>query len=210
VKKLTGKWLLLSTIAAVCGFVSPTSLSAIDNTAQDECVRELLLSYFPEPIVNETLKKFNVPQDKWPAIVKALGQKDKEVVKLVEEKAAKMTPNPLKDAKERQAAVKLFRDTLLEVFSDSMKANGMTDTSQFQAMLDDIQQQKAKKFAMCMEKHKADSKSNQASSANGDDEDEDDEDSDDDYDDEDEDETEAETKDAAAKPATTAPVKSTK
>lgn len=124
-------------------------------TAQEECAKELLLSYFPESMVTDTLKRFNVPQDKWAGIAKSLSNKDKDIVKMVEQKATAMNPNPLKDPQQRQAAVKLFRDTLLQVFTDAMKENGVQDTAQFQAMLDDIQQQKAKKFAMCMEKQKA-------------------------------------------------------
>lgn len=120
----------------------------------DECAKELLLSYFPVPIVKETLKKFEIPQDKWESILSALSTKDKEIVKLVEQKAATMSPNPLKDPQQRQAAVKLFRETLLDAFSKSLQDNGVTDSSKYQAMLDDIQQQKAKKFAMCMEKQK--------------------------------------------------------
>lgn len=123
----------------------------------DACSKELLLAYFPETFVSETLRKFNVPQEKQDAIVKDLASKDKEVVKLVEEKASKLTPNPLKDRspEQRQVAVKIFRETLFEVFSTSLKANGFTDTNQIQSMLDDIQQQKAKNFAQCMEKQKS-------------------------------------------------------
>jgi hypothetical protein len=44
---------------------------------------------------------------------------------------------------------------LLQVFSEALQANGITDTKQVQAMLDDIQQQKARNFAQCMEKQKA-------------------------------------------------------
>lgn len=126
-------------------------------TAADECSKELLLDYFPKQFVTETLKKYNVPQDKWDAITSALATKDKDVVKLVEDKASKLTPNPLKDRdpQQRQIAVKLFRETLLQVFSDALQANGITDQQQLQTMLDDIQQQKARNFAQCMEKQKS-------------------------------------------------------
>lgn len=162
-------------------------------SAHDECAKELLLSYFPEPIVEETLKKFNVPQDKFAGIQKSLANKDKEVVKTVEQKASAMNPNPLKDPQQRQAAVKLFRETLLQVFSDALKENGLQDASQYQPMLDDIQQQKAKKFAMCMEKQKAqmqkpaaaDDKSHVKDNADSD-EDSDDDESDDEDEDSDE------------------------
>src|SRR5690348_4739420 len=103
----------------------------------DECSKELLLSYFPETFVNDSLKRFNIPQDKWAGINASLSSKDKDIVKIVEQKASTMTPNPLKDPQQRQAAVKLFRETLLQVFSDALKDNGIQDTSQFQAILDD-------------------------------------------------------------------------
>ena len=202
VKKNLLKKAITGVVLGASALLSPcvTAAAAETPSSADDCAKELLLSYFPEPIVNETLKRFNVDTKKWAGISKSLASKDKEVVKTVEEKASSMNPNPLKDPQQRQAAVKLFRDTLLQVFTAAMKENGINDTSKFQAMLDDIQQQKAKMFAMCMEKHKQQAqKQDQAES-----EDNDDNDDDDDGDDEDEDEKEPAkpmTKDNKAKPA---------
>jgi len=165
------------------GFAHMSELPAADQSV-DECSKELLLAYFPEVFVTETLKKFNVPQDKWDGIKKDLTSKDKDVIKIVEEKASKMDPNPLKDPQQRQAAVKIFRETLLQIFGDTMRANGISNQSQIQSMLDDIQQQKAKRFAKCMEKQRAES--------------EDDEDEDEDTDEE---EPAAKPNGAAKKPA---------
>lgn len=136
-------------LAATVSF--PAAVEAKEQTV-DECSRELLLTYFPEPFVKETLKTFKVPEDKWDTIQKALASKDKDVIRIVEEKAAEMDPNPLKDPQARQAAVKLFRSTLLQLFSDVMEANGVHDEKQIQAMLDSIQLQKAQRFAQCMQK----------------------------------------------------------
>jgi hypothetical protein len=178
-------------VIGASALIAPCAITALapNGSAVDECAKELLLSYFPEPIVVETLKRFSIPQDKVAGITESLSKKDKEIVKLVEEKASAMNPNPLKDPQQRQAAVKLFRETLLQVFTDALKENGITDTSKFQAMLDDIQQQKAKKFAMCMEKQKnvAQSKSDSTDDDDDDDSDDDndDDDSDDDQDDDD-------------------------
>jgi len=130
--------------------ISATSISAFE-----ECAKELV-TYFPEPIVTETLKKFQIPEDQWEEINRDLTEKDKNIVKTVEEKAEKITPNPLKDPKQRQIAVKLFKETLYTAFSETLQKHNITDEKQIQAMLDDIQQQKAKKFASCLEKHKAD------------------------------------------------------
>lgn len=189
-KKLTMRNSIASMLI-VAGALMTSSAHAATPTAQEECAKELLLSYFPESMVTDTLKKFNVPQEKWAGIAKSLSNKDKDIVKMVEQKANAMTPNPLKDPQQRQAAVKLFRETLLQVFSDAMKENGMQDASQFQAMLDDIQQQKAKKFAMCMEKQKAQLQKQQTGDGNTsldsprDDKEDEQEDSDDEDDDED-------------------------
>jgi hypothetical protein len=104
--------------------------------------------------VETTLDKFNVPKEKYPAITKDLADNEKNIISKVEEKASKITPNPLKDPQQRQVAVKIFRETLMDIFSDVMNKNGITDDKQLQAMLEDIQQQKAKKFAECLERHK--------------------------------------------------------
>lgn len=195
----------LATLCMTLGaLMLSANLSAAEPAGQDECTKELLLSYFPESMVNDTLKRFNIAQDKWAGIAKSLSSKDKDVVKLVEQKAAAMNPNPLKDPQQRQAAVKLFRETLLQVFSDAMRENGIQDASQFQAMLDDIQQQKAKRFAMCMEKQKAQLQKQQSSmnaNAPKSSDEEKDEDEEETEDDEDEEGDEEESKGNITKPA---------
>ncbi len=122
------------------------------NQTVDECSKELLLSYFPEPFVKETLKKHQVSEDKWNSIVQDLAANDKTVIQKVEGKADKMNPNPLKSPEYREQAITIFRETLLEIFSEVMNKNGITDKEQIQAMLDEIQHLKAKRFAQCMEK----------------------------------------------------------
>lgn len=199
-KKNMFKQSMIGFALGVATLMAPCAVSAAVPAGVDECARELLLSYFPEPIVTDTLKRFSIPQDKWEGITSTLSRKDKEVVKMVEQKAAAMNPNPLKDPQQRQAAVKLFRETLLQVFSDALKENGITDTSNFQAMLDDIQQQKAKKFAMCMEKQKS-----QAQQAMADDEDDDGDDEE--RTDEDGDDDEEDSADQEVKPVTPAVTK---
>ena len=92
-----------------------------------------------------------------------------------------MNPNPLKDPAQRQAAVKLFKETLFEIFSEVLTQHGVKDPKQIQAMLDDVQQQKAKRFAQCMEQQKNQNPSAGRPGAK-DEEDEDDSDDDDDND----------------------------
>lgn len=152
---MTIKRILLSSLIALGALVLPSQVNAAAVMDDEECSQEILLSYFPPVFVSDTLVRFKVPADQHDAIKKELASRDKEIIKQVEAKANKQTPNPLKDPQQRQAAVKLFRDTLLENFTAVLKAHGVTDEKQIQLMLDDIQQQKAKRFARCMEKQRA-------------------------------------------------------
>lgn len=181
---------LLCTLIAIGVSTLPSHIIAATPVEDEDCSQEILLSYFPGVFVDETLTRFNVPKNQTDAIKKELAARDKEIIKQVEAKAAKMDPNPLKDPQQRQAAVKLFRETLLENFSAVMKAHDIKDDKQIQAMLDDIQQQKAKRFARCMENQRnkqgaqsaaASPKSAAASAMNdGDEDDSDDQDDEDD------------------------------
>jgi len=122
------------------------------DEASTECSKEMLLSYFPAPFVKETLKNHQVPQDKWDAIIKDLDANDKSVIKKVESRAEAMNPNPLKSREHREEAISIFRETLLEIFTETMNKNGITDKEEIQAMLDEVQHLKAKRFAECLEK----------------------------------------------------------
>lgn len=142
---------LLTIGFAFIGFTTGTSLHAAPI---EECSKELLLSFFPEAFVTEVLQKYQVPKEKWEPIVKGLQEKNDDVIKLVDEQASKMDPNPLKDSSQKQVAVKIFRETLFQVFSGVLKANGITDDQKIQSMLGEVQQLKTKRFAQCMESQK--------------------------------------------------------
>ncbi len=154
-------WLLLS-MGLMASFGTtyaqqPHSVPMQPAQAQpDECTKELLLAYFPANYVTATLKKFNVPEDKWSAVIADLAAQDKDVLKRVNEKASKLSPNPFndRDPAQRQIVVKLFRETLLQILGDALKKQGITDENQIKAMSNDIQQQKAENFKQCMEKQK--------------------------------------------------------
>lgn len=120
-----------------------------DHDPNLDCSKELILAFFPEEFVKVTLKKYNVPQDQWSAITKELAAKDKGIITAVEDKAAKMNPNPLKDATKQADAVKIFRETLFDNFASVLRSHGVNDDKKIQEMLDDVQAQKAKRFSEC-------------------------------------------------------------
>ncbi|MFN4173564.1 MAG: hypothetical protein ACK4HV_00465 [Parachlamydiaceae bacterium] len=143
-------------IFASCLVGLSLSASPLRADAQlDECTKELVSVLFPSQFVLETLKKYNVPESERDAIVNELNDKNKEVITLVEEKASKIDPNPLKDPSQRLQAVKIFRETLYEVFAGVLKKHNITDDNQIQQMLKDVNDQKTTRFTQCAAKERA-------------------------------------------------------
>ena len=140
-------------VCLFCMSLAWTSLAFSAQLTDEDCSEEIIISYFPAPFVKKTLKENKIAEDKWEAIATDLDGKNSEVVKIVEEKAESMNPNPLLDPSQRDEAVAIFREALTTTFTDVMKKHGITDQQQIKAMLDDIQQQKAKRFSECLQKH---------------------------------------------------------
>lgn len=119
------------------------------------CSKEILMSFFPQPVLKNVLIKHKVSEETADKIAKELSHKDQEVVKTVEHKAGEMEPNPLNDLSQRDLAIKIFRETLFQVFSQSLKDNKLSfDDAQIQTILDDMQEAKGKLFVECIKKEK--------------------------------------------------------
>lgn len=117
-----------------------------------KCTKEELMTFFPQQVVESILLKTKLPKEQATKIAEELSHKDKELSKLVEEKAAKLDPNPFKDLSQRDLAIKIYRETLYEVFSKVLKAHGVTDEDQIQTLLDEVQVAKSKLFIECIRK----------------------------------------------------------
>ncbi len=138
----------LTCLATLCAETETVPSSAV------KCTKEELMTFFPKPVVKEVLTKAHLSQDQVNEIAQELSYKDSELVKLVEEKAAKIEPNPFKDLSQRDLAIKIYRETLYEVFAKVLKAHGVTNEDQIQTLLDDMQESKSKLFIDCIRKEK--------------------------------------------------------
>lgn len=117
------------------------------------CTKEVLMTFFPQPVVKEVLLQQHISADQAESIAKELAsKKNSEIIKLVEEKASRMDPNPFKDLNQRDTAVKIFRETLYDVFASVLQKYGMTDEKKVHALLDAIQEAKGKLFVECIRK----------------------------------------------------------
>jgi hypothetical protein len=120
--------------------------------SSSECSKEELMTFFPQPVVQSTLSQSDLTKEQVNSIAKELASKNSELVKIVEEKAAKLEPNPFKDLSRRDVAIKIYRETLYEVFASVLKAHGITNDEQIQSLLDKIQEAKSKLFIECIRK----------------------------------------------------------
>lgn len=149
--------LIADEAAAVPSISSKESILNIDPTL---CTKEVLMTFFPQPVVKAVLVQHQVSEEEANQIAKELSQKDQEVVKTVETKASKMEPNPLNDLNQRDTAVKIFRETLYEVFAKVLKAHDVkADDNQIQTILDDMQEAKGKLFVECIKRDRVSSRS---------------------------------------------------
>lgn len=140
-----------------------TTEAVLSNSMK--CTKEELMAFFPQQIVESILIKAKIPKEEASKMALELSQKDRELAKLVENKAAKMEPNPFKDLNQRDLAIKIYRETLYEVFAKVLKSHGMTNEDQIQSLLDEMQAAKSKLFIECIRKQQPNSSSPSPSSS---------------------------------------------
>lgn len=145
--------LMISFFAGCCSLFAadqPATLSTkVDTTL---CTKEELMTFFPKVVVKAVLVQNKVSETDAQAIADELSKKDQEVVKSVELKASKLDPNPFKDVSNRDQAVKIYRETLYEVFSNALKAHNISDDNQIKMILEDLQATKGRLFVECIKK----------------------------------------------------------
>ena len=131
-------------------------LPVANNTlvTTDVCSTELITSFFPDIFVGKTLEKFNIPKDQWESIMDELDKRNKSIRPTLAERGYKINPNLFTDPQQQDAARKLLKDIVVNSFTDVMKIHGINDPKQVKQMLDDIQMQKAEKWAQCMRQDK--------------------------------------------------------
>lgn len=124
--------------------------SCTKQTCGTNCTMELFIAFFPPPFVGETLEAFQIDSDKRLTIIQQLSHHELDINSIVDSKAAKMTPNPLNQPDRQEDVIKLFDEAVLQVFTQVMNDNGITDKDQIAKMLEQIQKRKADHFRTCM------------------------------------------------------------
>ena len=118
------------------------------------CSKDMLMTFFPQPIVKEVLLKYNLSETQAEQVAKQLSKKNDEVVKIVKQKASQMNPNPLNDLTERDQIIKIFKESVYEILEGVLKDH-IQDPKQIQAIQEDIQEAKGKMFVECLSPKKA-------------------------------------------------------
>lgn len=150
-KKIVG-YLSYMTLFIVCSSHLQAETTEVVLSNSMKCTKEELMRFFPEQVVQSVLVKANLPKEQADAIAQDLSQKDRELAKLVEERSLKVDPNPFKNLSQRDIAIKIYRETLYEVFAKVLKAHGVTSDDQIQALLDDLQEARSQLFIECIRK----------------------------------------------------------
>lgn len=115
-----------------------------------KCSQEELMRFFPQPIVKSVLIKAHFSEKDATEIAEQLANKDKGMSKIVDEKASQFYPNPFRDLSQRDQAIKIYQETLFEVFANVLQSHGIKDENQIRTLLDEVRTTKSKMFVECM------------------------------------------------------------
>jgi hypothetical protein len=139
-------------MSIICFAVLQAETTEVVLSNSMRCTKEELMRFFPEQVVQSILIKAHLPKDQAEAMAHELSQKDQELARIVEEKASKIEPNPFKSLSQRDLAIRIYRETLYEVFAKVLQEHGVTNKDQIQALLDELQETRSKLFIECIRK----------------------------------------------------------
>lgn len=155
------KLIFQSCCIAVTIWICQENLVAEEKSASSQyppCTREELMLFFPEGVVKNVLVQANFSEEESEGIAKELGVKDRGIAKLVDQKAAQYQPNPFKELSQRDQAIKIYQETVFEVFANVLKEHGIKDENQIRSLLEEIRLIKSKIFIDCISKQPRSSK----------------------------------------------------
>lgn len=132
------------------GLFIAASLTAAINPEKD-CSDDILMLFFPKIFVEEVLKDHQIDKQKIEAIAKELSTIDPAVIKLIEERAKTMKPNPLEDMEAREARDELFSNALLKVFGDVLSRYDIKDRDVQIKMIEEIQNKRLSRWKECID-----------------------------------------------------------
>ncbi|MBA3722173.1 MAG: hypothetical protein H0W88_07220 [Parachlamydiaceae bacterium] len=88
---------------------------------QVPCVQELELNFFIEPIVNQGLSLYDIPQGLWSPINLDLHSRNQTVPDRMKQRTAYMYPNPIEYPLQRIPTAKILLAVFHEIFLETMR-----------------------------------------------------------------------------------------
>ncbi len=120
------------------------------NRESPLCATEVLMTFFPQPIVKDILVKHQIPLAEAEAIAQELSQKNRDITKLLENQVIQLDSSSFRDINRREIIMKASKEALYDVFATVLKSHGITDDNQIHVFLDDMQEAKRVLFIQCI------------------------------------------------------------
>lgn len=112
------------------------NLAAYD--ARPSCYRDLERNFFEEKAVTTALSLWQVQQGQWRSIVYELKKQSQEAERLIKEKAARYSVNPLQNPFQPDVAKSLLKETMWQIFRRVMIESGFYDPVAMERMFQHI------------------------------------------------------------------------
>lgn len=148
--------LFLACFMAALLYSAPLKASATNSDESDsleepvKCTKEELINFFPQQVVEHVLIKAKIPRDKAHKIAVELSQKNMELLNTVEEKSSHLQKNLSNNSNLQDQTIKIYGDTLHDMFTKVLKAYGIDDETQAQNLLEQIRLERSKHFIECL------------------------------------------------------------
>lgn len=120
------------------------------ETKEIECTKEELLSFFPKQIVQKVLLQFQIPAAQAAEVAEELAIKNHELIQMVEQRAAALTPNPFKDPTQREKAIQIYQDVLHDVLAEALRSHAVAGEEKIDLYLQEIRKVKSQMFVQCI------------------------------------------------------------
>jgi hypothetical protein len=133
----------------LCFFIGQGSSLNAQVYAPPPCYYEVATTFFPYPLVAQALSMHHFTQDRWGLIYQDLQARSAFIPKVLQERAARMAPNPLQPYQPHLAAA-LLRAVLEETFVQSLQANYFQDPYVIGVMFRYIRVQQEARLVSCL------------------------------------------------------------
>lgn len=114
------------------------------------CYHQIAQHFFSEDVVSQALSLYQVPASIWDSILKDLRDNESAVESIMETRARKMRPNPLRAPFDPDKVYLLLESVLFDIFFKTINYYNVIDPNSIRAMFNYVMQRESSYIKDCL------------------------------------------------------------